>query len=581
MPAFSQFVRHLKDRKLAQWGVAYLATAWVGLQVLGQISGPWGISEGVQRSVQVLAVAGFLLTLVLAWYHGKPGQQRSTVPEVAMIVGLVLLTVWTLGTLSSDSLSIDPAPIVLDDLPRPGSIAVLPFENLSTEPNDELFTDGFHEELITRLSRVSQLKVISRTSVMEYRGRVHNVREIGRRLGVENIVEGSVRWAGEEVRIVVTLVEVATDNNIWSETFDAHVTLDDLLGVQATVAARIVADVRGRLSPEEASRLQLRPTESFDAFRSYQIGRSHLNKRTREGLSQATIYFTKALEQDSSYALAHVGLADIPILLVYYGWLPPVDALTVVRFHAEQALRFDSALGEAHTSIAEVLWFLDRNWLGAEDEFERAIASTPGYAQGHHWYAYYLAALGRHEQALARIDAALALDPLSLIANTWKGVIHRHAGRADDAIEQFLLTLELDNDFALAHGYLGLTYSTQGEHEAAITHLEQAVELDPEGTRILSMLGYAYGVAGRRDDALDVIRQLRTLREQRYVPSYDLGFVYVGLADQDAALRLLEQAAEEKDPMHLFVNNEPAFDGWRENGRFQDLVRLLDLPRTE
>ena len=237
-----RFVRHLGERKLVQWGAAYLATAWVGLQVLGEIGEPWGITEGVQRSAQVLAVAGFLLTLVLAWYHGKPGQQRKTAPEVALILGLVALTGLALGMLPSDPGSIDLAPAVPDD-PSPGSIAVLPFENLSTNPDDEIFTDGFHEELITRLSRVGELKVISRTSVMEFRGQVHNVREIGRRLGVENVVEGSVRWAGDKVRIVVTLVEVATDNNVWSETFDERVTLDDLLGVQSAVATKIVSDV--------------------------------------------------------------------------------------------------------------------------------------------------------------------------------------------------------------------------------------------------------------------------------------------------------------------------------------------------
>ncbi len=442
------------------------------------------------------------------------------------------------------------------------SIAVLPFENLSPDPGDTYFADGAHHEIISRLSQIAALRVTSRTSVMKYRGEGRNIREIGQELGVTNIVEGTVRRAGDRIRITTELIDAENDEHLWSETYERD--LGDVLAVQSDIAEQIAVVLRATLTSAERARIATRPTASLEAHNSYLLGRFWWNQRTQDALTRAIEYFQEAIDKDNSFALALVGLADAYAVLPWYSDFSPILAQREAAEAATKALELDEMSGEAHTSLGAVRTWFEWDWQGAEREFRRAIELSPSYANAHHWYGLMLAWAHRFDAAISRTRFALELDPLSPIISTNLADAFYFARRYDEAVEQYQKTLELFPEYNTALESLGRVYLVKGMYE-------DAIEVMPEGGR--ARLAYAYVALGRRDQAVAL------LEESKQGPLLEQLRAHVGLGQIDEAFTVLEQALEER-LMWLVEepNVDPYYDILRSDPRFQDLLRRMNLP---
>lgn len=381
--------------------------------------------------------------------------------------------------------------------PMPGeitSIAVLPLENLSGDPEQDYFTDGMTEMLITELSKIGALKVISRQSVMQFKGTDKPLPEIARELDVDAVVEGSALHIGERVRITVQLIEAATDRNLWADNYDRDVS--DVLELHSEVAQAIARQIKIAVTPEEETRLASGRPLNPKAHEAYLRGRYHWNKRTEEGLKKSIEHFQQAVEMDRGYALAYAGLADAYVFLGGYQVFPPKEVNTKAKAAALKALELDDTLAEVHASLA-IAKLSEWDWLGAERELKRAIELNPSYATAHHWYAYYLETLGRFDEAVEEIQRARELDPLSLIIDITAGdIMFQRVGQYDKAIAHYRKTLELDPNFGMTHEWLGRAYAQKGMYEEAIAEYQRSVSLSGRSPRVMAGLGYTYAVAG-------------------------------------------------------------------------------------
>jgi eukaryotic-like serine/threonine-protein kinase len=459
--------------------------------------------------------------------------------------------------------------------PRIESLAVLPLENLSHDPEQEYFADGMTEALITDLSKIGALKVISRTSVMQYKGAKKRLPEIAKELNVDAVIEGSVQRAGNRVRITAQLIRAATDTHLWADSYERD--LQNVLALQDDVAQAIAEQIRVRLTPQERTRLTGGRIVNPQAYEMYLKGRYFWNRRTRDALPKAVDYFQRAADIDPTYALAHVGLADSYVVLGVNQFLTPSEAFPKAKRAALKALELDSALAEAHTSLAFVL-AREWDWAGAEREFQRALELNPGYSTAHHWYSYFLTMMGRHEEAIAEARRATELDPLSLVINANLGVVLYYAGHSDEAIRQGLRTVDLDPNFYIAHFNLGLAYKKAGIFDKAIAELERARALSGNNPMPLAALGAVYGFSGRKAHAEKVLMELRELSKRGYVSPYLLAGVYTGLGEKEQAIEWLEKAYEERDSLLPWIKVSPTFDSLRSDPRFQDLLRCIGLP---
>jgi TolB-like protein len=458
-------------------------------------------------------------------------------------------------------------------------IAVLPFENLSGDAAQDYFSNGLTEEMISQLGRVDPdlLGVIARTSSMHYKDTNKAVAEIGAELGVEYVLEGSVRRWGERVRITAQLISVREQSNVWSQSYDREVA--DIFLLQTEVASRIADSIVIELNPAAGPKASTAAsTTSQEAYESYLKARNYWNQRTEESLLKAVHYFGQAIRYDPKLAVAHCGLGDAYNLLAVYGALPPHEAMPLARSAALRALEINRELGEAHACLADVSCFYEWDWDRAAQEYQHALALNPSYATAHHFYAYYLAAIGQYTRALAEIEAALAFDPHSRIISVWKGIILRLAGIYDDAIEVCLEVTKLDPDYILAHWGLGLAYEAAGDMELALAEFETAATLSGSSPGILAALAYNLGIQGEKERGTEILNRLHTLSAKRYVPSYDFAATYLGLGDLEQALKYLDKAFQERSPWIVTLPVEPRMQ--RLNGEvfFQSLLRKLQLP---
>ncbi len=469
-----------------------------------------------------------------------------------------------------------PRSPVAESRHRIQSLAVLPLENLSGDPEQEYFADGLTEELIATLAQIGALRVISRTSAMQYKGARRPLPEIARALNVDAIVEGSVRRAGDRVRITAQLIEAPTDRHLWANSYEGN--LSDVLALQGEVAQAIAHEVRIKLTPEQEKRLARARSVAPEAYEAYLKGRYYWDKRTEEGLYKGIEYFRQAIEIDPLYPLAHVGLADSYNILGYYSYLTPREAFPKAKAAAARALELDANLAEAHCSLAYAQHYLDWDWETSERSFRRAIEINPGYAVAHQFYALQLAVLGRSEEARAEITRAVELDPLSLIINASVGYAHFFARRYPEAAEICLKTLEMDSNFYLAHLWLGWAYEQMGKLDEAIAEAQKAVSLSGGRPGILASLARAYAVSGRVAEARHLLEELAEPAKRRYVSSYRLAGVYAGLGEMDASFELLEKAYQERSHLLTHIKVDPWFDPLRADPRYLDLVKRVGLP---
>jgi len=454
-------------------------------------------------------------------------------------------------------------------------IAVLPFANISPSPSDEYFSDGMTEELIATLSRIRDLGVIARTSVIRYKGLAKPVTDIGKELGVGTVLEGSVRVAGKKLRITAQLIDVASEEHLWSETYDRE--LEDVFAIQSDIAKRIARELKIKLLRNETLRLEKKATGIPEAYSLYLKGRHSLNTRTEKGLKEAIRHFENAIKHDPDFALAYTGLADAYSILASYSleYVPPREGFPKAKAAAEKALVIDPNLAEAHASLGLVKFYYDWDWAGAEAEFKKALELNPGYSQAHQYYADFVKSFGRFDEALQEMKKALTLDPMSYSANTGIGHVLYLSRQYDKAIDHYQHVVESDPAFVPARLWFGRPFLQRGMFKEAIEQVEEGVKLSNESTVSLATLAQAYASAGRTADAKKILDKLLARSSRQYVPSYWIALVYTSMGNKDEAMKYLERAYHERSSWLVWANVEPRFDSLREDMRFTSLLARI------
>jgi len=487
---------------------------------------------------------------------------RWIVVALALVLSLAILSLWRFRSQT-------PAPTGIR------SLAVLPLDNLSGEASQNYFADGMTDELITDLAQISALRVISRTSVMVYKGARKPLPQIARELNVDAVVEGTVLRSGDRVRITAQLIEASTDKHLWSQSYEGD--LRDTLTLQKKVARAIADQIRINLTPREEAALKSVKVVNPEAYESYLKGRYFWNKRSADGLKAALAYFKQAIEEDPKYAQACSGLADTYALLGdwQYAVMTPKEAFPKAKAAAIKALELDSTLGEAHNSLAFVLDGFDWDFDAAGKEFQRAIELNPGYATAHHWYAWHLSLLGRYDEAIAEMRKAENLDPLSLIINADLAELLVLAHSDDESIRQSRKTIEMDPNFALAHNQLAQAYLQKQMYDEAVAELKTAVQLSGGSPAFIANLARAYVASGKRNEAVKLLGDLKKRSNPGYSNASEIAVIYVSLGDTDQAMNWLEKGYDERFNPGVLLR--PGFDPLRSDPRFQSLVHRIGL----
>jgi adenylate cyclase len=454
------------------------------------------------------------------------------------------------------------------------SIAVLPFENLSEEKANAYFADGIQDEILTRLSKIADLKVISRTSTQHYKSAPENLPEIGRLLGVAHILEGSVQKSGDAVRVNVQLIKAANDSHLWADTFDRKLT--DIFSVESEIAKSIAETLQAKLTASEQRAIAIRPTENPEAYRLYLIGRFFWNKRTTADLKKAIDYFNQAIEKDPNYALAYAGLADAWLVLPLFGGGAPKDCTPKAETAARQAIHLDETLAEPHASLGLLLAIYYFDFSSSIRELERAIQLNPNYAMAHHWLGNVpLTFTGQFDRAIGELKRALELDPLSMIINANFGQTYCYSRRYEEAVAQLRKTVEMDPGFYYAHYQLGEALEFKGNRDAAIAEYQKARELNDDPL-VQSLLAQALAKSGNPAQARKVLEQLKEESRHRYVTAYGIGLVHVGLGEKEEALRWFEKSYEDRAGTEIgYIKVDPFLDSLRTDPRFEKLVASL------
>ena len=580
----TEFFQRLKERKLVQWAVAYVAAAFALLQGIDIVAQRFGWPEQTMRLVIIALSVGVFVTLVLAWYHGERGAQRVTGTELLILALLLAIGggfLWRFAGVSHERIV---RPIATAALPEPAaipnkSIAVLPFDNLSEDKGNAYFAEGVQDEILTRLAKVADLKVISRTSTQKYRSAPDNLRAIAQQLGVANVLEGSVQKSQEQVRVNVQLINALTDSHLWADTYDRKLT--DIFTVESEIAKTIADTLQAKLTGSEERAIAARPTENPEAYQLYLQARFFWNKRTGPDLRKSIDYFNQAIAKDPNYALAYAGLAQAYMVFPAFNGGAPADYCPQAEAAAKKALALDPGIPDALTALASLKASYEFKFEDALKEYEHVIQLNPNDATAHHWLAVDIfASTGQHEREITEMKRALELDPLSLIINSNLGVAYVHAGHLDEAIAQLRKTIEMDGTFYDARCHYGVALELQGKTAEALEQYEKAAAItdDPIAR---GLLGHLYAVLGRKDEARKILEQLRKLRAERYTAAYTLGLVAVGLGERNEALDWLEQGYRERDDNYIgYIRIDPLLSTLHGDPRFEALAEKI-IPARE
>ncbi len=480
---------------------------------------------------------------------------------------MALLAVWVRHGASSN-------PI---DSNRKTVLAVLPFDNLSRDPDQEFFSEGLTEEMVAQVGKLNRdrLTVVARSSVAKYKGSTLSAREIGKELNADYLVQGSVRRSSDRVRVTVQLIRAYDQTDLWTESYDRE--LKDVLVVQDSIVQSIASEIHIALTEEQEKSFAAPRQVSPKAYESYLKGRYYWNKRTGDSMQKAEKYFEQAIDNDPTYAAAYSGLADCNSGMTWHGFKSPAAALPKAYAAARKALEIDPESAEAHASLGLAMshrW----DWSGAEAEFRHALQLDPQYANAHHWYGDYLSIRGRHAEALAEAKRALELDPLNLMISTWVGLRYYMARDYSRAIDQNRSSVELDPNFAAAHLLLGEDYLGAGQHSEAVNELKKAANLSGDSPLYTAQVAVALAVARRKDDALQIARELETTSSKRYVSPYGLAQIYAAADEKDETFKWLQAAYEDHAVWMGYLAVDPIFDRYRSDERFKDLLRRVGLP---
>ena len=461
------------------------------------------------------------------------------------------------------------------EIPWERSIAVLPFADLSAERDQEYFCDGIAEELINALTKIERLKVASGSSAFQFKGKGHDIQEIGKRLKVETVLEGSVRKAGNRLRITAQLVNVADGYHVWSEKYDCE--MKDIFAIQDEISLTIVDKLKVKLLREDKEKLVKRSTEDVEAYNLYLKGRYFWGKRTKEGFRKAMEFFEQSIVEDPNFTLAYSGLADSYNLLGFYNFAPPKEAFPKAKEAAQKALKIDDTIAEAYASLAFVQLYYDWDWKNAYENFKKAVKLSPGYPTAHHWYAEYLLVVGRIEEAFVESKRALELDPFSLVINVLLGWAFHYSYQYDQAIEQYLKTLEMDPNFAPAHYFLGLTYVQKAMFDEAIEEFKKAKAIFGDSTLTNAALWHAKARRGKIDEVEKVLDEMAKISRQTYFPLYYKAAIYADVGDNDRAFHWLEKCFEERDMWLALLKVDPIWSNLQSDPRFNELLKKMGL----
>jgi TolB-like protein/tetratricopeptide (TPR) repeat protein len=588
----NNFFRELKRRNVYKVAVAYAVVAWLLLQALSILLPAFEAPAWVLRVFIAAIAAGFPLALIFAWAFEltpegikrtedvapdesithRTGRKLTLIVSLIAAVAVGLLLFQTFRSTDRAPAVAPPAASESRSIPEK-SIAVLPFDNLSRDPDNAYFTEGVQDEILTRLAKVADLKVISRTSTQRFKSSPDNLPQIAKQLGVMHLLEGSVQKSGDAVRVNVQLINAHTDTHLWAETYDRK--LVDIFAVETDIAQTIADTLQAKLTGAEKSAIAKRPTVDSRAYELYLKGRYFWNKRTGPGLRKAIDYFKEATEMDPKFATAFAGLADAYVLLPGYGAGTPQEAYPHAKAAAKKGLGMDDTLAEAHTSLGLILSVSDLDFANSIKEFERAIALNPNYATAHHWFGNsVLLAAGQFDRAIAEGKRAVELDPLSLIINADLGCNYLFARRYEEAIEQLRKTIEMDPGFYYARWNLGLALELKGQLHEALAEYKRAAELDDDPF-VLALVAQASAKLGQREEAVRLLEQLQQLATGRYVSGGTFALVHIALGDKDRAIEWLERSYHDGAHDLSFLEVDPMLDPLRDHPRFQALVEKV------
>ena len=583
------FFAELRRRNVYKVAVAYIVAGWAFSQGIAQVFPVFEVPNWLIRSVVLLIIIGLPIALVLAWTFeitpqgikrtetadAMPGSARPkkyvwiyvVVIGVAISIGLFFLGRYTARNTAS------AARTEAATLPQK-SIAVLPFESLSEDKNNAYFAEGVQDEILTRLAKVADLKVISRSSTQRFKSAPSDLREIARQLGVMHIVEGSVQKANDQVRVNVQLVNAMNDTHLWAEIYDRKLT--DIFAVESEIAKAIADTLQAKLTGSEQRALAARPTDDSEAYQLYLQGRFFWNKRTTEGIRKSIDYFNQAITKDPNYALAYAALGQSYVILPAYDGGAPKDCFPQGEIFAKKALALDPGSSEALAVTASAKALYQFDFEGAHRDYEKGVQLHPNDATTHHWFANdVLANLGDYERELAEMRRALELDPLSPILHNNTGNAFVHNGRFDEAIAEYRKAVELDSTFYLALWNHGLLLELQGKIPEAIAQYEKAGAITNDPTP-LGMLGHIYGTTGRKDEARKILEKLKKMRAERYIAAYPLAIVALGLEEKEEALKWLDQAYQDRDGNAIApIRIDPLFKPLRGDPRFEALAEKV------
>src|SRR5438093_905810 len=585
------FFAELRRRNVYKVAVAYAVVGWVIAQIATQIFPFLEIPNWIVRLVIILIAIGFPIALVIAWAFEitpqgiertevadtmpvAPGQKKHAWMYVAIVGAVLSIGLFFLGRYGFRNATSSSSEL-------PGkSIAVLPFDNLSRDPDNAYFAEGVQDEILTRLAKVADLKVISRTSTQRFKSAPSDLREIAKQLGVMHIVEGSVQKANDQVRVNVQLINAMTDAHLWADTYDRKLT--DIFSVESEIAKTIADTLQAKLSGSEKQMMAAAPTTDTTAYELYHKGRSLWEKRSGDNIPKAIAYYEQAIAQDPNYALAYAGLSSAYILSPFYAGADRRNTSPKAKEAALTALRLDPNLAEAHLALGKVLFFSEIDLAGAMREYKRAIELKPNDAGAHHWFGNdTLAALGHFEEAIAEGKRAVELDPLSIVINADLGQTFYYAHRYDDAIAQLRKTLEIDPTSFYTHYTLGVALQVTGDLAGAIAEYEKAKQLG-DNPLVSTLYAAAKAHAGDKDAARRMLSELDEMSKHREVLGYWQALLYLSLNKKEEALHYLEQSFEERDGSNInWIKVDPLLDALHGDPRFEALVQKIVAPKTE
>ena len=568
------FLAKLRKRHLIETLAAFIGGGWLIIEFVDRILvAHYHFPDKTIDITFITLLCALICTLLWRWFSGREAPRKFKL-ELVLIPPVVLVTV-----LLDINLLLHlkgPAAETLPASKWKNSIAVLPFVDMSPQKDQEYFCDGMTEELINRLSNIKELKVPARTSSFVFKGKAEDIREIGRKLDVRTVLEGSIRKIDNQLRVTAQLVNISNGFHLWSDTYNRE--LKDVFSIQDEIASTIADKLKLTLLSDEKARLVKHSTENLEAYNLYLLGRYFYYKTTEEDMNKAIRYFEQAIAKDPGYALAYAGQATCYSVLCTTGYLAPKESYPKAKEAVVKALELDEELGEAHASLGYLKFFLDWDFAGAERDFKRAVKLSPGNVDVYILNSLYLTFLGRFDEAIAGFKRAVELDPASPLTYTYLGGFgYQMAGRYDESIDQIKKGLDMDPSIFLGQLFLASVYALKGTYGEAISQADKVLSAWPtlEDVQVLSFLGWVNAVSGRQEKARNFLNRMLDLRARRYVDAYLIGAVYAGLGEKDKAFEWLTKAYEEHAGQMVCIRVDPWIKNLRSDPRYKELLKKM------